>query len=288
MQALRTVRPRHRSMVLPFLASASLIAFAVAFAVACATSDPGSGGSSGSDSGPTPSLFGDDASLGNGASTPTVWPATDGAAPVSSSAEPDAVAPEGADAASSSDGSWSSAPDAGCIAAVAPGVLAIDELMIESVAGTGDYGEWVEVKSTSSCAINLNGLHGDCPVGTKLHSFDVVGDVWLLPLGTFVVVDSPDPVINHYLPGPLIPWTNQPGDVLRNLGGTITLSQGDAVIDTVTFPSLKPRVGATVAFPSDCPLSRRSDWSAWQTSTASWFPGFFGSPNAPNDDVSCR
>jgi hypothetical protein len=184
-------------------------------------------------------------------------------------------------------GPWGDAPDGGCVQPLSPGALAIDELMIESVAGTGDYGEWLEVASTSSCALNLNGLHGDCPVGMKMHSFDVTSDVWLLPGATFLVADSDDPVINHDLPGPLLPWTAEPGDVLRNKGGTVTLSLDDVVIDTLTWPALKLEVGVSVAFPSDCPLANRSDWGNWQMSTASWFPSFYGTPNAPNDDVSC-
>jgi len=177
--------------------------------------------------------------------------------------------------------------DAPCAAPLAPGVLVIDELMIESVAGTGDYGEWLEVRSTSSCAVNLQGLQGSCPVGMKVHTFEVTDDLWLAPLGSFVIPDSTDPAINHDLPGLLVPWEGQPGDVLRNKGGTVTLTASGLMVDSVTFPALKLVVGASVAFPSNCPLSRRSDWTAWQTSNASWFPGFFGTPNAPNDDVSC-
>jgi hypothetical protein len=177
--------------------------------------------------------------------------------------------------------------DAPCATPLAPGVLVIDELLIESVAGTGDYGEWLEVSSTSSCAVNLQGLQGSCPVGMKVHSFEVTDDLWLAPLGTFVIPDSTDPAINHDLPGLLVPWAGQPGDVLRNKGGTVTLTASGVMIDSVTFPALKLVVGTSVAFPSNCPLSRRSDWTAWQTSNASWFPGFFGTPNAPNGDVSC-
>jgi hypothetical protein len=135
--------------------------------------------------------------------------------------------------------------------------------------------------------MNLRGLHGECPSGAKVRTFDVTDDTWLPPLGTFVVADSLDPAINHDLPGMVIVWAGSPGDVLRNKGATITLRMQETLVDTVTYPSLKLTVGASTAFPADCPLSRRSDWTTWQTSNASWFPAFLGSPNAANLDVHC-
>jgi hypothetical protein len=61
----------------------------------------------------------------------------------------------------------------------------------------------------------------------------------------------------------------------------------DVVIDTLTYPAVSLTVGASLSFPSDCDPGARSDWTLWQTSTASWFPGFLGTPNAPNIDVTC-
>jgi hypothetical protein len=178
-------------------------------------------------------------------------------------------------------------PDGLCSTPVAAGDLVIDELMISSVSGSGDYGEWIEVKSTRSCALDIAGLHGDCATGATVHSFDISGDVWVEALGTFVIADSADPVIDHALPGTLVVWDGSPGDVLRNGGDTISLTMGGTLVDTVTYPALKLVVGTSVAFPSDCAPSARSLWTNWQQSTASWFPGFFGTPNAPNDDVHC-
>jgi hypothetical protein len=179
------------------------------------------------------------------------------------------------------------APDGACSTPPAAGDLQIQELMIASVAGTGDYGEWLEVQNMRSCTLTLRGLHGDCPSGAKVRTFDVIDDVWIPPSGTFVVADSEDPSINHSLPGTLLVWAGHPGDVLRNNGSTISLRWQGALIDTVTYPAFKLSVGASLAFPADCPPFRRSDWSAWQPSNASWFPGFRGTPNAPNSDVQC-
>ena len=243
------------------------------------------------DGGGSPTWAGDDASAllgppgddagGEGEAVPS-FPSPEGSDPWGSSVDATTGGKPGRDA-SAADARF----DAPCSTPLAPGVLVIDELLIESVAGTGDYGEWLEVRSTSPCAVSLRGLQGSCPVGLKVHSFEVTDDVWIAPLGTFVIPDSTDPAINHDLPGPLVPWAGQPGDVLRNKGGTVTLTASGVMIDSVTFPALKLVVGASVAFPSNCPLSRRSDWTSWQTSNGSWFPGFSGTPNAPNDDVSC-
>jgi hypothetical protein len=174
-----------------------------------------------------------------------------------------------------------------CSGALAPGDLVIDEMMIESVAGSGDHGEWLEAQSTVDCAIDIRGLHGDAPSGAKVRRFDINDDLWVPAFGRFVVADSTIAAINHDLPGAVVSWFGQPGDVLRNKGGTVTLHMNGLVIDSVTYPSMTLTVGASLSFPSDCPLSRRADWGAWQTSNASWFPGFYGTPNAPNTDVQC-
>jgi hypothetical protein len=256
-----------------------------AFPLACAVGPPGAQGPeglSGDDAGAGSAWSTDDGTLGDETASPaTSAPAVDSMASPLEDAPSDAPAPEG-------EGPGVDAPpDGACAASLAPGDLVIDELLIESVAGAGDYGEWLEVRSTLACAIDLRGLHGECPSGAKVRTFDVTDDVWLPPTGIFVVADSVDPAVDHDLPGTVIPWSGQPGDVLRNKGGTISLRVQDALIDSVTYPALKLVVGASVAFPADCPLDRRSDWTVWQTSIDSWFPGFRGSPNAPNLDVSC-
>jgi hypothetical protein len=178
-------------------------------------------------------------------------------------------------------------PGGTCDRPLAPGDLFIDELMIESIAGTGDHGEWLEIASTLECAIDLAGLHGECPRGAKVATFDVTGDLWVPARGTFVVADSSDPAINHDLPGTIIAWSGNLGDVLRNKGTTVTLRANDVVIDTLTYPALALTVGSSLEFPSDCDATMRSDWSLWSTARASWFPGFRGTPNAPNVDVPC-
>jgi hypothetical protein len=174
-----------------------------------------------------------------------------------------------------------------CASALSPGALLIDELMIESVDGTGDHGEWIEVASTLPCAVNLRGLHGECPHGAKAATFDVAGDLWIPAGGSFLVADSVSPAIDHDVPLPVVAWQDNLGDVLRNKGTTLTLSLNDAVIDTLTYPALALTVGTSLEFPADCDPTTRDDFSRWLPAQSSWFPGFHGTPNAPNDDVSC-
>jgi hypothetical protein len=245
-----------------------------------AGADPGAGGNTTDDGGGYGSFPGDDASPEEDA--PTVFDPT---------AADDASAFEDGDAYDASlpppGPPFDAGPDGLCTQPLAAGDLVIDELMISSVAGAGDYGEWLEVQSTLGCAVDLIGLHGECPSGAKVHTFDITTDLWIEANGTFVVADSSNPALNHELPGTLVTWLGEPGDVLRNKGGTVTLMLDGGIIDSVTFPSLKLVTGTSVAFPSNCPATARSDWTNWQMSTSSWFPGFFGTPNAPNNDIQC-
>jgi hypothetical protein len=174
-----------------------------------------------------------------------------------------------------------------CEAPPGAGDLVIDELMIASVAGTGDHGEWLEVSSRLDCALDLRGLRGTAPSGSKVQTFVVADDLWIPARGAFVVADSSIAAINHDLPGIVVVWAGQPGDVLRNAGATVTLSFDDVLVDTVTYPSMTLTDGASLAFPPDCPASARTDWTKWQLSNDSWFPAFRGTPGAPNDDVRC-
>lgn len=184
--------------------------------------------------------------------------------------------------------SFDAGPDGECGEPLGPGDLAIDELLIASLSGTGDHGEWLEVASARACALDLVGLHAECPVGAKVITLDVTTDVWIPAGGFFVIADSTDPAVNHALPALVLGWAGSPGDVLRNEGGTVTLIANGALIDSVTYPDFKKLpVGTSITFPSDCAMASRSSWALWQPSRTSWFPELYGSPNALNDDVQC-
>jgi hypothetical protein len=259
----------------------------VASKTAAMSDDPGGASDGASDPGDT--LGPDDPSDIDDAEPP---PGDDGADDPSTDADP-AVGDPSADGDDEASADAAALPpfDAGeggtCETPPGAGDLVIDELMIASVAGTGDHGEWLEVSSRLGCALDLRGLRGTAPSGSKVQTFTVADDLWIPAYGAFVVADSSIGAINHDVPGVVVVWAGQPGDVLRNAGATVTIEYDDVLVDTVTYPSMTLTDGVSLAFPPDCPASARTDWTKWQLSNASWFPGFRGTPGAPNVDVRC-
>jgi hypothetical protein len=201
----------------------------------------------------------------------------------------EAGAPPPNDAASHADAAPSPSTE-DCSGPLAAGDLAIVELMISSQSGAGDGGEWLEVKSTRACRLNLRGLHAESPRGPSFSdTLDVTSDVWVAPLGTFVIADTSDPTVNHDLPGLVLAWagTPSPVDSLKNAGDSVTLSAASTTIDAVTYASLTWTAGTSLEFPSACRAEARSDWTKWSSSTKAWSGAFRGTPNAANDDVAC-
>jgi hypothetical protein len=180
-----------------------------------------------------------------------------------------------------------------CSGALAPGDLAIVEIMIASQAGSGDRGEWVEIQNTRQCPLNLNGLHIESPRGSEQpDSVDVDYDLVLGPNEMFIVADSVLGDLNHDLPGTVLSWVGT--DALKNSGDTITLSVGTTTIDTLTYGDWGAHTGRSVSFPVDCAWSDRSDWARWSWSFNVWQPAqgdagvpMMGTPNADNIDVAC-
>lgn len=188
---------------------------------------------------------------------------------------------------SSSSSSGSLAEKTFCDGALAAGDLAIDEIMISSKSGSGDAGEWVEIKSTRDCWLHLEGISVSSPRGSAgADTATVDGALDLPPNGTFVVADSDDATKNHGIKGTVLSWDAT--DVLKNDGDTITVKLGDVVIDSLTYPNLAAATaGTSVAFPSSCDATKRTDWLSW-TASKGEFGTLKATPNAPNDDVSCK
>ena len=174
-----------------------------------------------------------------------------------------------------------------CSGPLAAGDLQIGELLLSSRAGSGDEGEWVEIRSTRPCWLKLKGLVVESPRGTSApNSATVTEDFELGPKASFVVADSADPLKNNSLPGKVFAWGA--ADVLKNDGDTISVKMGAVVVDTLTYPAFSNlTAGRTLAFPDDCPATVRADWSRWSLSFGAWKAGFKGTPNATNGDVAC-
>ncbi len=189
-----------------------------------------------------------------------------------------------ADAAMASD----AAADAmACPASIAPGDLVFDEVMISTEEGSSDPGQWLEVRSTRRCATDLIGLHASAPHGQSFRTLDIATDVWLPPMGFFLIADTTDPTENNGLPGVVLAWEGSPPDALHKTSDTVTLSVGGVTIDTLSYPDKKRPEATSMSFPAGCAPGLRSDFTSWQPSTASWTPGFYGTPGAPNTDVIC-
>ncbi len=178
-------------------------------------------------------------------------------------------------------------PKVYCAGPLAAGDVVVTEMLISSRTGMGDDGEWVELTSTRSCWLKLQGLSIESPRGTTAtNAVTISEDFELAPKGSFVVADSADPAKNHALPGKVFAWGAS--DVLKNDGDTISVKLGATVVDSVTYPAfsnLEP--GRTLAFPSDCPGTVRTDWTRWSLTFDAYSAGFEGTPNATNDDVAC-
>jgi hypothetical protein len=191
----------------------------------------------------------------------------------------------GDDDSSTTTGDDSGTPGA-CPSPLGAGDLAIIEIMIASVATTGDQGEWLEIQNThSDCTLDVNGLH----VATAENvTADVTTDLYVPPSGYLVIADSTDPTVDNNLPGTVIGFANTPSDALQDTGDTITLSVSGTTIDSVTYPDYSNlQAGRSLSFPNDCAWSVRSDWTRWSFSFNAWTPGFQGTPNADNTDISC-
>jgi len=173
-----------------------------------------------------------------------------------------------------------------CASGVAAGDLAIVELTISSRAGSGDPGEWFEVKSTRTCILDIGGIVIASPRGTSSDSLTIPAGTVLDPGGTFIVAGTADATKNNGLPGPLFAFEKT--DVLKNDGDTISITKGATTIDALTYPKFSLlSVGVSLSFPSDCPAGARSDWARWSVSQTSFATSQKGTPNAPNADVTC-
>lgn len=199
----------------------------------------------------------------------------------------------GADGGTSSSSSSSSGdggvlPKTFCSPTLQAGDLAIVEIMISSKAGSGDWGEWVEIQNThDDCWLKLQGVSVESPRGAATpNTATITENLELEPRGTFVVADSTDPIKNNAIPGKVFAWNAS--DVLKNDGDTLNVKLGATQVDSLTYPAFgNITPGRALSFPSDCTWSDRSQWPRWSLTFGEWTPGFKGTPNAKNTDVTC-
>ena len=159
--------------------------------------------------------------------------------------------------------------------------------MVSSRTGSGDQGEWVEVRNTRTCWLKLTNVTVESTRGQAAPDIaTIAGDLELGPNGTFVVAGSADPAKNNGIPGAVYAWTTT--DILKNDGDSIAVKAGATVVDEVTYPAFNNLTpGRALAFPADCAAADRTDWTRWSLTFDEFSTGFKGTPNAANGDVAC-
>lgn len=180
-------------------------------------------------------------------------------------------------------------PKIACAGPLGAGDLAIVELMISARSGSNDDGEWVEIRSTRDCWLELSGVTIASPRGATEDAVTIAGPLELGPGASFVVAGSADATKNGGIGGPLVAWNAR--DVLKNDGDTVVVRAGSVVIDALTYPKFgNLEAGRSLSFPHDCTPPSRASWERWSLSFGSWnatVHGRRGTPNEANLDVAC-
>ncbi len=160
--------------------------------------------------------------------------------------------------------------------------LAITEIMIASSSGSGDRGEWFEVLSSATCAMDLTGLVIESVAGAGAPVMHTVTSGMIPAGGYFVLAMSAVAAENHglahdYVYGVTIAFANG--------GGTLRLRLGATVIDEITWPSGGFTYSSARQFPAGAALDMNGDWPMWcdATSVYSMMGGSFrGTPGMAN------
>lgn len=163
--------------------------------------------------------------------------------------------------------------------------ILITEVMVASITGSGDKGEWFEIHNVGDCIVDLAGVEIVSPTGSgveKVHSI-VAGTID--PDGYFVLALSGNAADNHGLKFDYVYENSALDDVVLNNGADwIELRFGGAALDRASWPSSGFTYGATKYFPANLDPAMNGDWSKWLVSTAvysSMGGTFLGTPGAP-------
>lgn len=168
----------------------------------------------------------------------------------------------------------------------APGMLVIDEVMISSVSGSGDRGEWFEVVNVGTCTIDLTGLTIVSPAGTGAEKTHTVTSGSVAPGRYFVFALDSAPAANHFLPFDYAYGTGGAEDVIfNNSADWLELRSGATVIDRVAWPSGGYTNGKSRMLPGTPSATANDTWANLCDSTAVYSTTggtFYGTPQMPN------
>ncbi|MEQ1570240.1 MAG: lamin tail domain-containing protein [Myxococcota bacterium] len=165
--------------------------------------------------------------------------------------------------------------------AVEPGELVVSEIMPDPNAVDGDFGEFVEVTSLASRALDLVGLTFADDDG---DGFTVEGSLVLPVGGRLVFGPSDDASANGGVS------VDRSYDVeafkLGNEGDTVSISRGAVPIDVVVYEAVTWGLteGASLSHdPSALDPIRNDDAQSWCIGQSPYGDGDLGTPGAPND-----
>lgn len=163
--------------------------------------------------------------------------------------------------------------------------LALSEVMVASVAGGGDRGEWFEVRNTGACPVDLAGLEIVSPTGSGIEKKHTVSGGIVAPGAYFVFALSGDAGENHAVPYDYVYGLGTADDViLNNAADWLELRVAGVAIDRVTWPSSGYVVGASHFYASSLDPLLNDNWAAWTASSAVYSTTggtFRGTPGAP-------
>lgn len=162
--------------------------------------------------------------------------------------------------------------------------LVIVEVMVASISGAGDRGEWFEVVNTALCSVDLTGMTIESPTsGGTIKTHTISGGI-VRPGQFFVFALSGIAAENHDLPVDYVYGIGGGVDevVLNNGADTITLRSGGTIVDEVAWPTGGFTYGRSRQFPGGADFAMNSNWAIWCDSTSAYTPGYFGTPGGPN------
>jgi hypothetical protein len=224
----------------------------------------------GRDSGPPPGLDAGTRDAGGGTDAGTGDAGT----------APDAGTPDaGMDAGTDAGGGGDCAPSSDN--------MMITEIMVASQSGSGDLGEWFEVRNLGSCPIDLSGLVIESPTAGGTPVTHTVSGGLLTAGGYFLFAQSGDPAENHGLSPDYAYGSGTSGVVFNNGGDELILSLGGTEIDRVAWGSTDYTPGAarqlTRGFSGDNFGLNGSGWcDATELYSEAGGSSFRGTPGARN------
>lgn len=228
---------------------------------------------------------GDDAGSDMDAGPPGVdsGPGMDAGPPMTDAGPPDTDAGPPMDAGPPFDaGPFDAGPpfDAGDCAADSAAIT-ISEVMISSQSGSGDFGEWFELKNEASCTVSLAGLEIQSGAGSHTIASGI-----LTAGGYFVLSRSGDAMENHELQTDYVYGSSIS---LSNGGGALSILNGGTEIARVTWGSTDYLRGASRQLSRSAPESTSLGGGNWCNSSAVYSMAaggpFLGTPGMQN--VEC-